>query len=243
MPGLHACPRGRATPKHLDPAFMDRIALVEDHPRLSALVCRALADVGVEVDCFGGIESAWQALRATSYAAAVIDRGLPDGDGLDLVRRMRAAGQPIPCLMLTARDALHDRVEGLESGADDYLVKPFPMSEMVARVRALMRRPPAFQILEASFGDIVVRPEEARIRCGEQAATLSPAELQIMLNLLKSSGAVVRRSALEAAAWGLADPVTPGALDVALHRLRRKLLAVGSRLEIINLRGHGYAVR
>jgi DNA-binding response OmpR family regulator len=233
----------RASSGGVPAAVMDRIALVEDHPRLSALVRRALGEVGIEADCFGSIESAWQALRNTSYAAAVIDRGLPDGDGLDLVRRMRASGLPIPCLMLTARDALHDRVEGLESGADDYLVKPFPMSEMVARVRALMRRSPALQALESSFGDIVVRPDEACIRCGEQTVVLSPAELQILLNLLRSSGAVVRRAALEAAAWGLADPVTPGALDVALHRLRRKLLAAGSKLEIVNVRGHGYAVR
>lgn len=221
---------------------MDRIALVEDHPRLSELVCRALAEVGIETDAYARIQPAWQAVRSIAYAAVVVDRGLPDGDGLDLVRRMRAAALLTPCLMLTARDALRDRVEGLDSGADDYLVKPFPMSELVARVRALMRRPPLLRSLAHAFGDVLVQPDKGTMRRGEDEITLAPAELQIMITLIKAAGNNVRRSALEAAGWGLADPVTPGALDVALYRLRKKLAAIGSTLEITNLRGHGYAL-
>ena len=120
---------------------MSRIALIEDHERLAALVRKALAGAGIEADTFGRVDSAWAALREAPYDALIVDRGLPDGDGLALVRRLREAGHLTPCLMLTARDALHDRIDGLESGADDYLAKPFPMEELVARVRALLRRP------------------------------------------------------------------------------------------------------
>jgi DNA-binding response OmpR family regulator len=221
---------------------MDRIAVVEDHPRVCELVRRALADAAIESDAFGNIESAWQAIRATPYGVVVVDRGLPDGDGLDLVRRMRSHQLAIPCLMLTARDALHDRIEGLESGADDYLVKPFPMSEMVARVRALLRRSPVLHPATPSFGDVVVHPEAGRIDCAGVSAALGTAELQILLSLVKAGGTVVRRASLETAAWGAGQTVTPAALDVALHRLRKKLKSIGSMLTITNVRGSGYGL-
>jgi DNA-binding response OmpR family regulator len=144
--------------------------------------------------------------------------------------------------MLTARDALHDRIDGLESGADDYLAKPFPMEELVARVRALLRRPAQLQSLAPAWGDLQVRPDAGCMQCGGESITLAPAELQIMLSLVRAGGQTVRRSALEASAWGLAEAVTPNALDVALHRLRKKLQAIGSTLHIVNTRGHGYAL-
>ncbi|MES2901624.1 MAG: response regulator transcription factor [Pseudomonadota bacterium] len=221
---------------------MNRIAVIEDHERLSGLVSKALAAAGIEADVFSRIDSAWLALKTTDYAAIVVDRGLPDGDGLTLVRRLRDAGRLAPCLMLTARDALHDRVEGLESGADDYLVKPFSMDELVARVRALMRRPQNLQSLSPSFGDVQVVPESQSLRCGADLVSLAPAELQIMLGLVQAAGKTVRRSALEAGAWGLSEAVTPNAMDVAMHRLRKKLHAIGSTVQIINMRGLGYAL-
>ncbi len=135
---------------------MNRIALIEDHERLAGLLRKALGHAGIESDVFARIETAWAAARNTDYTVFVIDRGLPDGDGLDLVRRLRSANVRSPCLMLTARDALHDRVEGLESGADDYRVKPFEMDELVARVRALLRRPAALQSLTPTFEDVTL---------------------------------------------------------------------------------------
>jgi DNA-binding response OmpR family regulator len=222
---------------------MNRIALIEDHDRMATLVCKALLGAGIETDVFDRIDVAWHALRRAPYAALVIDRGLPDGDGLELVRRLRAVGMRTPCLMLTARDALHDRVDGLESGADDYLVKPFPMGELVARVRALLRRPAELLSLSPVYADICVRPESGTLTCNCDAVTLAAAELQIMLCLVRSGGQTVRRSALESAAWGLSEAVTPNALDVALHRLRKKLQAVGSALQITTVRGRGYALR
>jgi DNA-binding response OmpR family regulator len=222
---------------------MNRVALVEDHQRMSALLVKALLNAGIESDVFQQIEPAARAAAHNAYAVLIIDRGLPDGDGLELVRRLRAAEIRTPCLMLTARDALHDRVEGLESGADDYLTKPFSMDELVARVRALMRRPPSLQSLTPEWGDIQVRPAEGCMTCGTETVTLAPAELQIMVALTHASGGTVRRSALEVAAWGLGDAVTPNALDVALHRLKRKLVAINSTLQIVNARGYGYALR
>jgi DNA-binding response OmpR family regulator len=222
---------------------MSRIALIEDHERLAGLLRKALAAAGIESDVFARIETAWVAARNMDYTVLVIDRGLPDGDGLDLVRRLRSAHVRSPCLMLTARDALHDRVEGLESGADDYLVKPFEMDELVARVRALLRRPAALQSLTPTFADLTLRPDAGRMMCGTESVTLAPSELQIMLSLVKANGETVRRTALEAAAWGLTEAVTPNALDVAVHRLKRKLQAIDSALKLINVRGYGYALR
>lgn len=222
---------------------MNRILLVEDHARMAALIGRALDAAGISVDAFEGLEAAWGAARQVAYGAMVVDRGLPDGDGLTLVQRCRAAGMYTPCLMLTARDALHDRVQGLEGGADDYLTKPFAMDELVARVRALLRRPAEQQALAPSCGDIQLRPGEGVMVCGEESITLAPAEMQLMLLLVRGGGQVVRRGLLESAAWGLSEAVTPNALDVALHRLRRKLRAIGSRQKIVNARTLGYAIR
>jgi len=222
---------------------MNRIALVEDHERLSELVRKALSAAGIEVDVFDRIATALHAIATTSYGAIVVDRGLPDGDGLALVQRFRADGVVTPCLMLTARDALHDRIEGLEAGADDYLAKPFSMEELVARVRALLRRPAAMQSLTPCFGGLLLAPDAGLMHCDAESVTLAPSELQIMLCLVKAQGRTVRRSALEAAAWGLSDAVTPNALDVALHRLRKKILAIGSPLQIVNTRGHGYSLQ
>ena len=119
---------------------MYQIALVEDHARLAELIRSALRAVDIRVDVFSTIEAAWVALRETEYSALVIDRGLPDGDGLVLVKRLRAINIGTPCLMLTSCDALHDRFDGLKSGANDYLTKPFSMGELVVRVRALTPR-------------------------------------------------------------------------------------------------------
>lgn len=222
---------------------MGRILLAEDHEQLARLICKGMSGAGIAVDVVTRGESAWQAMRQVSYQAMVLDRGLPDGDGLQLLQRLRQAGQSIPCLVLTARDALHDRVEGLESGADDYLPKPFEMAELVARVRALLRRPAQSLPLQPAYGDLCLSPESGRMQCGANMIALAPAEMQIMLTLIGRQGSVVRRSAMEAAAWGLSEAVTPNALDVALHRLRRKLAALGSGWQIVNARGHGHALQ
>jgi DNA-binding response OmpR family regulator len=222
---------------------MSRILLIEDHERMAQLIRKALLAAGIGVDVSDRINAAWSAVQQMPYQALVLDRGLPDGDGLVLLQKLRGAGFRVPCLVLTARDALHDRVEGLEAGADDYLPKPFAMDEMVARVRALLRRPVVLRPLDPCHGDLTLHSAASVLCCGDERVGLAPAEVHIMLLLLRKHEEVVRRNALEAAAWGLSEAVTPNALDVALHRLRRKLLAIGSRQRIVNVRSLGYALR
>ncbi|MDR7331895.1 response regulator transcription factor [Roseateles asaccharophilus] len=222
---------------------MNRILLVEDHERLAQLVSSGLSAAGIAVDAVQRIDAAWSALQQVSYGALVLDRGLPDGDGLTLLNRLRASKLSVPCLVLSARDALNDRIEGLDAGADDYLPKPFAMGELVARVRALLRRPPESLPTEPGHGDMQLRPAEGMLHCGDECVSLAASEMQIMLLLVRKGGDTVPRSKLEAAAWGLSDAVTPNALAVALHRIRRKLGAIGSRQKIINVRGLGYALR
>jgi DNA-binding response OmpR family regulator len=222
---------------------MNRILLVEDHERLARLVVNGMSAAGIAVDPTQRIDAAWSALQQLSYGALILDRGLPDGDGLKLLKRLRDAGQSIPCLVLSARDALHDRVEGLDAGADDYLPKPFAMDELVARVRALLRRPAESLPMEPAHGDLQLRPAQGMLHCGGECVSLAASEMQIMLSLARKGGDMVSRSKLEAVAWGLSDAVTPNALDVALHRIRRKLRAIGSRQRIVNVRSQGYALR
>lgn len=222
---------------------MYRVLLLEDNSRLADLITGALKRVGITIDSFGDNEAAEQALQFGDYAALIIDRGLPDGDGLALVQRLRAAGKGTPCLIVTARDAVHDRIDGLERGADDYLTKPFAMEELVARVKALIRRPVRLQSLSPVLGDLTLRPDDGLLVCAGQTVSLPPAELQIMYCLIQSEQSTVSRRTLEQAAWGLSEAVTPNALDVALHRLRRKLTTLGSTLQIVNSRARGYALQ
>ncbi|ANB18830.1 response regulator transcription factor [Dokdonella koreensis] len=222
---------------------MNRIALVEDHERMASLIVRGLLPAGIATDVFHTLESAWRPLIERDYGMVIVDRGLPGGDGLDLVRRLRAAGRLTPCLMLTARDALRDRVDGLEAGADDYLPKPFAMEELLARVRALLRRTPSLQSTELAHGGLRIAPEAGCMAFGGKVVTLSHAELQMIVCLVRAKGQTVRRHSLEQAAWGLMDAVTPNAFDVAMHRLRKKLAAVGCDLALVNTRGHGFALR
>ncbi len=221
---------------------MSRILLVEDHERLSELVCTALQRAGIAADTFSDAKSALQAMQMQPYELLILDRGLPDGDGLDLLRHLRMNQQNLPCLVLTARNALHDRIDGLESGADDYLIKPFAMDELVARVRALLRRPGQLQLNDPQYGGTRLCLHSASVHYGLQSSLLAPAELQILQTLMQEQGKTVRRQKLEQTAWGLTDAVTPNALDVALHRIRKKLCAIGSPLVINNIRGLGYAL-
>ena len=221
---------------------MPRVLLVEDHPRMAQAVVSALQAQGIACDAVNTLAHAAAHLSATTYDALILDRGLPDGDGLGLLAQCRALRQSTPCLILTARDALGDRIQGLETGADDYLTKPFEMAELVARTRALLRRHVVWAPEETAFADLKVSPQLGTLFVGSSSITLSPSELQILLALMRGAGQVTRRGALESAAWGAFSDITPKALDVAIHRLRGKLAALRSRVTIVNTKGVGYAL-
>lgn len=219
---------------------MGRVALVEDQLQLQALIAAALAQIGLAVDAFDSMGAFRGALRTHPYDLLVLDRGLPDGDGLNLVRDLRSGDAPIPCLVLTARDALHDRVDGLNAGADDYLSKPFALEELKARVQALLRRPRAYVEPPVDFGDLRLDPQQSTLGCGDARVPLAFSALQVMRLLIEAQGGLVDRRRLDRVAWGVAEAVTPNALDVVIHRLRRSLRALRSGCAIENLRGKGY---
>jgi len=222
---------------------MYRVALVEDHARLAELICRAFESIGIGADVFSTMDAAWAAVRVAEYSAFIIDRGLPDGDGLELVRRLRSIDNRTPCLVLTSRDALRDRFDGLSSGADDYMTKPFQMEDLVARLRTLMRRPEDHPAMHLEFGDVRLYPAQARFVCQDGSVQLTSSELQIMWCLFHQPGRFVHRSALHAAAWGMSDAPSPDALDLALNRLRAALVAIGSGLHIVDIHDDGHALR
>ncbi len=221
---------------------MPRILLVEDHPRLAESIRIALERNGMACDVVASQQQASAAMAVAQYAALILDRSLPDGDGLQLLVQLRALRDSIPCMVLTARDGLSDRVHGLEAGADDYLTKPFELEELLARTRALLRRTPTWSPSEISFGDLRVVPQTSSMHVAHSRMVLPSSELQILVTLAQHAGQVVRRAALETAAWGLSTAVTPKALDVAVHRLRSKLSSIGSHVVIVNSKGIGYAL-
>ena len=219
-----------------------RIALVEDHARVAELVREAFARVGFGLDVYPTLASARYWLRRQPYAALVLDRGLPDGDGLALIAALRAEGWTVPCLVLTARDAIHDRVAGLEHGADDYLPKPFAIEELVARVRALLRRPAPIAALCFRVGSLCVDAQAMRVRVGDAMLDCPPTEFRLLLALAEAGGDTRTHAQLMDATFGPFASASRNALDVVIHRARARLHAAGADVGIINQRGVGYAL-
>ena len=219
-----------------------RLLLVEDNPQLAELVQEGLTRQGFAIDCCGSLKDALAARNAASYDLVLLDLGLPDGDGMNLVRQLRLANDSIPILILTARSGLNDRLIGLDGGADDYLVKPFEIAELAARCRALLRRPGASLGVILQLGNVALDTTTRTVTVNEQRIETPPREVALLEQLLRRSEQVVRRSQLEESLYSFGDEVTPNALESAVSRLRKRFTAAGANVLVRTAHGIGYAI-
>ena len=217
-----------------------RILLIEDHRRLAQSIVDGLAGFGFRVDLFLTADEGVAAVGTISYDALILDLGLPDRDGLEVVRDLRAAGKRIPVLILTARDGIDDRVEGLDLGADDYLLKPFAMKELAARLRALLRRPGGPLGATIDIGNISLDTTTRQIKVDGRVVSISRRELDALELLMRRAGQVVPKRLFEESVYGLSDEVAPNAIEALVSRLRRRLEMIEARVSIHTLRGIGY---
>jgi two-component system response regulator MprA len=222
-----------------EPADRDRVLVVDDDPPLRRMLARTLAAEGYEVTVAGDGGGALAEAERTAPDVIVLDVAMPGLDGLTVARRLRGKGLPTPILMLTARDAVPDRVAGLEAGADDYLVKPFAVQELVARLRALTRRglEPAAGGLR-SYGDLTLDVSARRATRGGRSIELTGREADVLELLLRETGRVVTRERAIEEIWD--DAAEPNVVDRYVTRLRRKL---GSPPLIRTVRGSGFTLR
>jgi two-component system response regulator MprA len=218
---------------------MARIGVCEDDPGVLRVVEEALAADGHEVVVATTGADALRRFQDPGFKAIVLDIGLPDSDGRDVCQALRAAGVAAPVLFLTARGGLHEVVAGFAAGGDDYLVKPFAVPELRARVGALVRRAPE----EAPAPNTVrLDPEHFSVRFEDREARLTPTEFRILAALLGRPGVVLRRQELVASAWPYGAQVNENTLDSYMRRLRQRLQDIGAEGRIETVRGVGYAL-
>lgn len=219
-----------------------RLLLIEDNARLASLIREGLDRQGFAVDWCETVDGAEHALKINDYDLVLLDLGLPDGDGLELVRGLRRRQDMMPILILTARGGLDDRVLGLDAGADDYLVKPFQIPELAARCRALLRRPGASLGTELSVGNVILHSAERRVAVAGVNVEATPREVDLLECLLRRAGHVVSKPALENAIYSMDAEVTPNALEACISRLRKRLNAAAADVQIRTVHGIGYAL-
>jgi DNA-binding response OmpR family regulator len=217
-----------------------RILLIEDHKRLAQTIIEGLAKYGFRVDLFTTVQDGLIATRSIAYDALILDRGLPDGDGLVVVCKLRAEANKIPILILTARDGLDDRVAGLDSGADDYMLKPLAMKELAARLRALLRRSEGALDATIDIANLSLDRHMRQIKVNGQVVAISRRELDALGLLMRRVGQVVPKRLLEDMVYGLNEEVMPNTIEALVSRLRRRLESLQAHVSIHTLRGIGY---
>lgn len=219
-----------------------RILIIEDEEKLAEALVRLMNEERYQADMALDGEEGLHLASSVPYEAVILDRMLPGLDGLEVVRRLRKEGITTPILLLTARDSVADRVDGLNAGADDYLIKPFATEELIARIRALTRRPVEFVSDKSLHHDDMELDLNMRtIQVGSESVALSPKEAQILELLIRHAGQVLTRQQLMDHVWGYEADVLEGVLDTYVHHLRRRLTQVGGPM-IHTIRGVGYTL-
>lgn len=215
-----------------------RVLLVEDDPMIGEAITTALKDAAYAVDWVRDGETASQILETAEQQAVLLDLGLPGRDGMEVLRRLRRAGRPVPVIIITARDGIEDRIRGLDLGADDYLVKPFDVNELLARMRAVIRRRGGQAAPLLGNGRISLDPATREASCGSATVQLSAREFALLQALLLRPGAILTRRELEDRIYGWNEEVESNAVDFLIHGVRRKL----GQDAIKNVRGAGWLV-
>jgi two-component system OmpR family response regulator len=220
-----------------------RILIVEDNEDLATELATKIATTGFDVDRVGRIDDAVDAFSEYSYPLALLDRRLPDGDGISLLQRLKKNQPSVRILILTALDAVDDRIEGLDAGADDYLTKPFNLDEMIARIRANLRKSGCHETPKAQIGRLSFDFCERAASVGETPILLLRRELALLEGLLRRANCVVSREALTSHVFGFGSEVQEHALTVLISRLRLRLAEAGAEVEVHSARGLGYMIR
>jgi two-component system OmpR family response regulator len=220
-----------------------RVLIVEDEAKMAGLLRRGLRQEGIAADLAGRGEDALWMAGATEYDAIVLDLLLPGIDGFEVCRRLRGDGVLSPILMLTARDGVHDRVTGLDSGADDYLVKPFSYAELLARLRALVRRGDGRRVAELRVGDLRLDPAKRRVWRGDAEIELSAKEFAVLEVFMRRPGEVLSRFQLLEHAWDYEYENRSNIVDSYIRLLRRKIDVPFGTDSIQTVRGAGYRLR
>jgi DNA-binding response OmpR family regulator len=217
-----------------------RLLVIEDEDRLAGLVKSQLGAAGFVVDLVGNANDAVAALEVTNYDAALLDLGLPDRDGLLVLSAARRMGKTLPILILTARDAIEDRVSGLNAGADDYLTKPFAMAELIARIQALLRRPGGVLGITLEAGNLSLDTVGRELTIDGNPIRLSRQELGILEHMMRRVGRIVPKAVLEEKLYGIDEEPESNTIPVHVHHLRRQLQNAGAALVVHTVRGVGY---
>ncbi len=217
-----------------------RLLLVEDNERLSFSIKTGLEKEGFAVDVFHTASEGEAAMTTVKYDTVILDLGLPDGDGIDLLRGQRERKNTMPVIILTARDGIDDRVLGLNSGADDYLLKPFDMKELVARIRALLRRPDGALGLTLTAGNLSFDTTAREVRVCDLPIVISRREMGVLEQLMRRFGRVVPKDVLEEGLYGFGEEVSSNSVEVHISRLRKRLSGAEASVSVHTLRGVGY---
>ncbi len=217
-----------------------RLLLVEDHERFADFVKAGLEKEGFTVDAVNTAANGDAAFAAVTYDTVVLDLGLPDADGLTLLKSWRDQGSSVPVLILTARDGVDDRVKGLNAGGDDYLLKPFEMQELVARLRALLRRPGGTLGTVIEVGNVAFDTAAREVRISDTAVAISRREMSVLEQLMRRAGRVVPKDVIEDKIYGFDEEVSSNSVEVHISRLRKRLNAANANCVVHTIRGVGY---